>query len=279
LRGEPDVTFKKIAHAAPEFLGNKSIRSMNECDSCNEFLAYEYEDHLSKWTQLARSLSRVPGKGGAPTFINPDGSIRVESEGGRLIFHVRDPELFGQLAAMGDGPFHFDLPADATSSKHVPLRAAKALVKIACSICPAGDLGQCCRAIDWLMNRSRVRTSNFPVLYGFTPGPPEEFKSRAILLRRKQTGPEPYLWCVVQFANHRLQAFVPCCPIDDSLFLRGEPFTIPTWHYRLPEIGFDWPFGESEYYPLNWSSQDAVQHSPTPGFHVVRAEAINKAAR
>ena len=32
----PEVSFRKIAHAIPEALGNKSIQSLYECDSCNE---------------------------------------------------------------------------------------------------------------------------------------------------------------------------------------------------------------------------------------------------
>src|SRR5260370_34591952 len=70
-RGKPEVTFKKVAHAVPEFLGSKAIRSMNECDSCNEFLANNYEDHLSKWSLFARSVSQVKGKEGKPTYKNP----------------------------------------------------------------------------------------------------------------------------------------------------------------------------------------------------------------
>src|SRR4051812_14719952 len=76
-RGEPEVTFKSDAHAVPEFLGNRSILSLNECDSCNTFFATEYEDHLSKWSLFARSASQVRGKKKKPTFKNPEETLRV----------------------------------------------------------------------------------------------------------------------------------------------------------------------------------------------------------
>ena len=71
-----------------------------------------------------------------------------------------------------------------------------------------------------------------------------------------ERGVEPYLWCVVQYLNHRIQVFVPLCLIDDLLFLRNESVTIPTWHYQLTGIPFDGPCGESEYYPDDWSSEE-----------------------
>lgn len=80
-----------------------------------------------------------------------------------------------------------------------------------------------------------LRVSNFLVLHGLTPGPPEAFNSKVILLCRKGGGPEPYLWCVLQSLNHRVQLFVPGCPADDQIFGRGAA-TIPAWHYRLPEL-------------------------------------------
>ena len=46
----PDVEFQALAHAAPDFLGNASIISMNECDDCNDYFGRDCEDHLSKAT-------------------------------------------------------------------------------------------------------------------------------------------------------------------------------------------------------------------------------------
>src|SRR5688500_4148605 len=59
-RGQPEVTFTKDAHAVPDFLGNLSIFSMNECDGCNAKLGQECEDQLSKATMLARVLAGIP---------------------------------------------------------------------------------------------------------------------------------------------------------------------------------------------------------------------------
>ena len=66
------MTFKSDAHAVAEFLGNRSILSLNECDECNARFATEYEDHLSKWSLFARSVSQVRGKKKA-TYVQEPG--------------------------------------------------------------------------------------------------------------------------------------------------------------------------------------------------------------
>lgn len=272
--GMPAVTFKKKAHAVPELLGCKTIRSMNECDKCNSFLAREYEDHLGKWSQFARSVSQVKGKAGAPSYANPSDTMRFENTEGKLSIALTDKSLF-DVAAGAQGPFSFKLSTDVPSSTYVPFRAAKALVKIACSVCPGEDLPQCQRAISWLMTGKGISGSNFPVLRGFTPGPPEAFQSKVILLRRKQPGQEPYLWCVLQYLNHRLQFFVPLCPIDDPIF-QGGPVTLCIRYYRPPEIPFDWPHGESKYWRDDWSSEEESQLSISLCFNVPHAEVVRR---
>lgn len=274
-RGKPEVTLKSDAHAVAEFLGNRSIFSLNECDECNAHFATEYEDHLSKWSLFARSVSQVRGKKKRPTFKNPDETLRVGAGEHGLFIHLTDPALTRKLMAES-GPYKFTVLADASSQPYVPIRAAKALVKFACSVCPPQELGQCQRAINWLMGRMDVYFSQFLVLYAFTPGPIDELASEVTLLRRKGAANEPYLWCTIQFTNHRLQFFVPRCPADDELFRPGVPGRFTVRHYRPPDFGPDWPFGETEYRRLDWSGSELVQTAATATLHVDLAMRVDK---
>lgn len=272
---KPDVAFRKVAHAVPEFLGNKSILSMNECDECNKFLADNYEDHLSKWSLLARAASQVNGKGGRPTFKNPSKTLKISGGWTGLNIDFTDSALTGKLMKEG-GPYKFTVPADGTSQPYVPVRAAMALVKIACSICPADDLHQCRGAVDWLMQRTDASFTNLPVLYAFTPGPIEEASGEVVLLRRKRDGPEPYLWCLVQFRNHRFQVFVPFCSADSSWFNPSQPISVKTKHFPS-RFGPDWRFGPTKYGLLDWSGRSPVQTDTEITFHVEHAVRTDKA--
>jgi hypothetical protein len=276
-RGEPDVSFNSVAHAVPEFLGNRDILSMNECDACNTFLANNYEDHLSKWSLFARATSQVRGKKSKPTFKNPDETMRIGSGANGLEIKLTDPDLTHKLMAEG-GPYAFTLPADASSQPHIPIRAAMALVKIACSICPSDQLDQCSPAIDWLMGRAKVTMSGLPVLYVFTPGPINDNASEVVLLRRKVDEAIPYMWCVIQFSNYRLQTFVPFCPADAAWLKQSQSITFKCRHFPT-RFGPNWPYGEAELGSLDWSGTEPVQRSATATFHVdhaVRVDAINQ---
>jgi hypothetical protein len=272
--GKPDVSFRSIAHAVPEFLGNRDILSMNECDGCNAFLASNYEDHLSKWSLFARATSQVQGKKGKPTYKNADETMRIGSGANGLEIKLTNPSLTYNLMTEGE-PFAFTLPADATSQPHIPSRAAMALVKIACSICPGDLLDQCSAAIDWIMMRAKVTMSGFPVLYAFTPGPINDNFSEVILLRRKVNEQIPYLWCVVQFSNFRLQTFVPFC-VSDSQWLKQEQTIKFKCRHFPTRFGPNWPFGESELYLLDWAGTEPVQQSSTATFRINHAVRIDK---
>ena len=273
-RTSPMVSFANDAHAIPEFLGNRSIISMNECDACNTFLADQYEDHLAKWFGPLRTVSQIQGKNGVPTYQDKKkehgGRIRIEMGDQGLHFSIVDADLIGQLA--GGAPIAFSLPIDTPCQPYIPIRAAMALVKAACSVCPQDELKQCKVAVDWLMGRVRARASMFPVLHAFTPGPNPYVTGKIMLLRRKTDEPIPYLWCIIATANFRFQFFVPFCENDGWLKNGGES-TFQTRHFPVP-FDDDWPYGKTEFSVFDWSGIEPVVKRPHVTLNVDRAELV-----
>lgn len=268
--GKPHVTFRKKAHAIPEFLGNSTVLSMNECDGCNELLACKYEDHLSKWSLFARALSQINRKMGSPTYKNRAETIRVESGmDDNLSIHLSDVSLKSKFETTAE-PFEFPLPKDTESQPYIPIRAAMALVKIACSICPVGDLNRITHTFDWLMERSLYDFSMFPVLFTFTPGPITNAFQEVLLLKRTTNDAIPYFLCIVAFANYRLQWFVPFCSSDDSWFQKGDAVEISLVHFPS-RFGPDWHFGKTKYYAMDWSGSQPIRSSKSASLHVEKA--------
>jgi hypothetical protein len=258
-RGRPDATFRKDAHAFPDFLGNLSVFSMNECDGCNEYFGIGCEDHLSKQTLLARTLAGIPRKKGKEsTFKSNDGTLRIDSNGLNVNIQVPSPNSGDDLLIDGKLPDQIPLSGDTASQPYVPIQAAMALVKIACSVAPAEDLDQCRGATEWIRGRQAVHFSQFPVSFAFTPGSFDERVSQVIILRRKEEGPEPYLWCVVQFRNFRFQVFVPFCAADAGWFGKHGPEVAVFEHY--PSLfGPDWPLGPTTFSWDNWAGTIPVR--------------------
>ena len=84
---KPETTFKKKAHAIPESLGNKFLKSKNECDICNTKFGHEFEDHLAKFLLPYRALMGINGKKGVVTykdlktrFKNLENIINIKSD-------------------------------------------------------------------------------------------------------------------------------------------------------------------------------------------------------
>lgn len=270
-RKRPEVRFKKLAHAVSDFLGNLSIISMNECDECNTFFGAGCEDHLSKATMLLRTLAGIPRKDSVESTFKDkirDEKLRIDSKPGAVNIRVPEPNSVDDLLVGGELPDTIPLHGDLRSQPYAPIEAVKALVKFACSVCPKEEMGQIQGAIDWVRDRREVRFSSFPVGFVFTPGAEAagERASHVILLRRKDVGPEPYLWFLVQFRNFRFQVPVPFCPADEGVtWSRMEHFQ----SLFLPS----WPRGETTFSWLNWSGEEKVRTSWNVSHH--RSETIS----
>jgi hypothetical protein len=261
-RGKPEASFRKKAHAVPEFLGNKTLISMNECDDCNSNLADKYEDDLSKWSGLMRATSQLKGKHGVPSYKSKDAQIKMGNKG--LEIGVVTESLESSLNF--DGPFTFEIPVSTPTQPHVPLNAAKALVKIACSLCPSSLLHECQPAIDWLMGRIHAKMSMFPVLFAFTPGPNPYGDGRVIIFKRKIDEKLPFIWLVIGTANFRFQFFLPFSP-SDAWMLGQMPVELTVPHF--PDIfGESWPHGRTKFYVFDWSGTESVVINQTVSFHV-----------
>src|SRR5690606_33270418 len=150
------------------------------------------------------------------------------------------------LFESSSGPFEYELPTDGGAQEFVPIRAALALVRIACSICPESELDECRGAIDWLMGTTSFEADHWPVIFGFTPGPINDNCDEVLLLRRRTDGSIPYMWLVARFGNYQLQSLVPLCPADQGWFRTDGANSFQCMSYPS-RFGQDWPYGASSF--------------------------------
>jgi hypothetical protein len=172
-------------------------------------------------------------------------------------------------------PDSIPLLGDTRSQPYVPIQAAKALVKTACSLCPKQELDQCRGAIDWVRGRRQQNFGSFPVLFAFTPGTFDERVSHVVVLRRKDEGPEPFLWCVVQFRNYRFQVFVPFCSADAHWHGKRDAPATRFEHYpsMLPP---DWPKGPTQFHWFNWAGTETERTSWNVSHHMEKLISITR---
>ena len=266
------MEFKKLAHAIADFLGNQSIVSMNECDGCNDYFGKGCENHLSKFTMLHRTLAGIPRKKKpGSTFKSKDESLRIDTVSHTVDMRVPEPHSVDDLLVDGELPDEIPFRGDTLSQPYVPTEAAKALVKFACSVCPKSELNQCQGAIDWVCGRREERFTSFPVGFAFTPGVEGlgDQVSHAVMLRRKDDGPEPYFWFIVQFRNFRFQVAVPFCPADAGV-------TAPRLEHYPSVFPPDWHRGPTQFTWLDWPGTEKVRTSWKVSHHLEGLIAITR---
>lgn len=83
---QPNVSFRKKAHAISEGLGNKTVILYDECDDCNFKFSQSIEPDLIQYVSLLRTFYSVQGKGGVKQFKGKNFILKNE-EGLSLTFY------------------------------------------------------------------------------------------------------------------------------------------------------------------------------------------------
>lgn len=127
-KGPKETTFKKVAHAIPQLLGNNRLFSYCECDKCNEFFSNEGEDDLAKLLSGIRTIEGFRGKKGVPVYKTKD-SFRMEKSGNHI-----------NISSIGEN-FQIDrerktLTFPIKTPKFHPVNVWRILAKMALSILP-----------------------------------------------------------------------------------------------------------------------------------------------
>lgn len=135
------ATFKKVAHAIPEGLGNKNIILGDECDECNEFFGNNIESSLIEYLDVYRVLIGIKGKGGNPKIKSSNGSMQFKENmlliESKNIEMVTDNEITAYLEI---------------TKKLVPVNIYKALCKITLSTIDEKYIADLNKTIKWMMN-------------------------------------------------------------------------------------------------------------------------------
>jgi hypothetical protein len=128
-----DVTFEKDAHRFPKFLGNQYLLWDEECDACNALFG-NYEEHLSYYLGLDRTLSDIrPGQ--KPfTFSSQDANLEVRRLGQMILFEQTRPGGIQGTSTEGQ------ITLDVTPRPRIPAYIYCALLKTAVSALPAEEV-------------------------------------------------------------------------------------------------------------------------------------------
>ena len=223
----PKVTFKNKAHAIPESLGNRSVFTSYECDTCNKFFGDGIENDFGNWTKPNRTFSRIRGKKGVPTIkeVGPGKGFRIEHD--RDGFHVKQYEEDAVVFLDEEAKqVRFELKRDT----HTPVAVLKAFVRIGLTLLPDEELPNFSDILQWIRESDHTKSSwkELPVISIFQPGPMPNDLIVVMLLRRKPliTG-VPYAFLILGYGNDVFQVFLPSRQHDKDM--KGNSVTLPVF--------------------------------------------------
>ena len=250
------VSFKKVAHAVPELLGNRQLVLTDECDECNEHFATHVEDHLAKFTKPYRVMGQVRGKKKVPSYKTFSGVSRIDfnaERGFKVVEREDDPihEIEHEKKQV-----HFKFVRE----RYCPAAAYKALVKTAISVMPDEELENFEHARQWILcaDHSKAFMEPLNLLLYFVPGPKPHKGTSIMVLRKKADSIDeelPYCMIILAFGNLQLQVVVPSAK-DDRGSGHAAQFTIP----RFPSaFGEDWPYGKPQAGTLDMTTGEVLE--------------------
>lgn len=161
-KGEPEVTFTKIAHIFPESIGNKALATLYECDTCNDHFGKTIENDYGNFFLYYHSVAGIRGKRKIPRIKSKTGIY--DSDGN----FIPDFELYWEpidgvqgeqcLKVISNIPIENrqscpnTIQLEEIHPNCCPVGVYKALVKMAISVMPFTELPLFDHTIEWLLD-------------------------------------------------------------------------------------------------------------------------------
>lgn len=264
------TTFKKIAHAFPEFLGNKTLIAYDECDECNEYFSETVEDSFGKYLAPFRTVLMINGKNGAPTYKSNDERVRI----GKNKKAVQEISAKNSITPPDNKSLLCKLPIDDYSivtvpknnevhfslkrQKYIKQNVLKCLHKMALSALPESELEYFKDTISWIRGKNssfdeHVNFQAHPCIYTFVPGPrPYQHIEYRIYKSKELSSPiSPYLF-VMFFENIGFQIGIAFSDFDKGKKGKYSMPYYPSKHHSYS------PFGQIKFAPIDLTSNEVT---------------------
>lgn len=222
-KSEPEVSFRAEAHAIPECIGNKSLFTYHECDSCNHAFGQGCENDFGNWSLPMRTMARICGKSGVPTIKHdPAGELRIDSHPTGLRISVDEAEGFLENdRATKTLTFHL------RRRPYRPAMVVKAMIKMALSVMPEEEMCNFQHALAFIKpdNSSVVLAAPTPFFHSFISGGSARDRIVfAVMTRKRDDFIAPYAYVLLRYGNEMLQMAVPSAEKDGALY--GKNLTL-----------------------------------------------------
>lgn len=222
----PEVTFKSVAHAVSEALGNKEIVLNEECDDCNNKFGSKVEIDLIEYLRFYCVFFGIKGKEKIPEIKRPDFPVTEDGknfaikndEGVKLeYFHANDPEKTEDT---------FPLKLALRSDKEIIAQNVyKTLCKYALSVIGSEHIPAFKETIKWL--NDEIVIAKLPKVAMLVTNSFFDKHPRLTLYIRKNDNHDlPFLVGELNFTAFTFSFIVPLCSNDKKDFLEPKDYDV-----------------------------------------------------
>lgn len=223
-KSSPEATFKNDSHLIPEFIGNKSLYSENECDSCNIDHFSRFENEMANFMLPFNTLARTHGKKKKNPKYKLKGQPIIEFKNGKFFIS----ELPDSVLRISDNK-NFDFPVKLPT--YIPEYIYRCLVKIGLSIIPDEKLSVYKGTIKWLMDIDAESNIKPFMLFSIYPFSHQMNEIICSVLERKEecTKDVPYSILFLSYGSFAFQTCIPYASKEKlNVKLKIFPFIYPT---------------------------------------------------
>ena len=227
----PDF-FRKKAHVIPHFIGNRALKSLYECDKCNERFC-EMESHFSNYMAFYHILSRIGRGNKKPVYKNNSKSkIVVEENNTDIYLHSDDENLKVDINREGK-----TLTIHGVRS-YVPIYVYKIFIKMALTIMPESEMQSLRTSLQWLMTENATFPNLFLSIRMYEDWKAFDGACMIYKLNSNYIEKTPTYLFGLTYHNFFFQTYIPFCNQDIPLFEQiNMPHLIPC-HLDKEGLGF-----------------------------------------
>ena len=211
-KDETEVKFEKRAHAIPNFIGNRALKTLYECDVCNEKVFGPMENQFSHFMRLYHVLCHVSRGGKIAKYKNnKDDKSRIEVSSDWTDIHSMNNE--GLTPSIDLNSKSFTITG---KRSYIPLDVYKIIIKMAISIMPEEEMPHLNDTLKWLMGEKRMLSNlNLSIrIYESL----SDFNGYCTLLKRNSSAYNvPCYLFGLGYNNIFIQTYIPLCSEDKNI--------------------------------------------------------------
>ncbi|MDR3340362.1 MAG: HNH endonuclease [Candidatus Symbiothrix sp.] len=233
------ATFNEVAHAIPESLGNKTIISADECDSCNDKFSKTIDLDIFEYLKLFRVLYGKKGKKGVPKLKFKNGT-EISHNGTNAIIIQRTNDTANNINFSNE---NFKIPLEFSKDINF-MNIYRALVKYVMAVIPNKEIPNFSRTIEWIMDIKNDGTLlELPAIAAKIDFQNYHDQPMFMIYRRKNENDSlPYMYAEIRITTMIFVFIIPFCRKDTINFSKKDNFDI-FWKFNKHYAHFtDWTF-------------------------------------